>query len=132
MNVLLNAGGGRFRDAFDYAAAGYRAAVAAADLDGDGVVDLAVVNFASSQLSVLLGNGDGTFRPAVQYPESTNLDAGPTSLVVTDLNGDGKPDLAIANYNVSTVSVLFGKGDGSFYEPVDYRSFGPDSGGVNN
>jgi hypothetical protein len=60
---------------------------------------------------VLLGKGDGTFTPAlVTYAAG----AGPDALVVEDFNGDGSPDLAVANYNGPNISVLLGNGDGTF------------------
>ena len=61
-------------------------------------------------MSVLLGNGDGTF--AAQQTFATG--SCPPSVAVADLNGDGKPDLIVANYNDNTVSVLLGNGDGTF------------------
>jgi hypothetical protein len=80
--------------------------VAVGDFNGDGIPDLAVTEGGS--VGVLLGNGDGTFRPRVDY------DAGyATSLAVGDFNGDGIPDVAVANA-FGTVRVLLGNGDGSF------------------
>src|SRR6266704_2040644 len=84
--------------------------VAVGDFNGDGVQDLAVANFGSNTVSVLLGNGDGTFRSALTVAAG----AGPASVVVGDFNGDGVQDLAVANYGSTTVSVLLGNGDGTF------------------
>ena len=67
--------------------------VATADFNGDGKLDMAVTNGGSNKISILLGNGDGTFQAAVNYPAGTN----PTSVTVGDFNGDGKLDLAVAN-----------------------------------
>src|SRR5207253_166200 len=61
-------------------------------------------------VSVLLGTGSGSFGAATNFAVGTN----PTSVAVGDLNGDGKPDLAVANYNSGNVSVLLGTGTGSF------------------
>ena len=69
-------------------------------------------------MSVLLGNGDGTFQAAVNYPAGLN----PFSVAVGDFNGDGKPDLAVANYGSNTVSVLLGNGDGTFQAAMSYDS----------
>ena len=93
----------------EYAAGSSPVAVVAADINGDHKLDLAVANYSSGTVSVLLGNGDGTFQPA------KDSDAGgyPLSLAVGDFNGDGKPDLATTN-NVSEVTVLMGNGDGTF------------------
>lgn len=63
------------------------------DFNGDGNLDLAVVNLTSNTVSILLGNGDGTFKPRTDLPTGT----GPRSVAVGDFNGDGVPDLAITN-----------------------------------
>jgi hypothetical protein len=68
--------------------------VAAGDFNGDRISDLAVANYNSNTVSVLLGKGDGSFQPAVSYPVGSN----PESVAVGDSNGDGIPDLAVANY----------------------------------
>ena len=94
-----------------------------ADVNGDGIQDLVLlqadfyywlVNFyyVSAEVSVLLGNGDGTF----QAPLNTSVPAEAIALAVSDLNGDGKPDVAMANQQ--SFSVLLGKGDGTFQTPV--------------
>ena len=61
-------------------------------------------------MSVLLGNGDGTFQPQVTYAVGQDPDA----IVAGDFTGDGRTDLAVANYGDNTVSVLLGNGDGTF------------------
>ena len=67
---------------------------------------------ASNNVTVLLGNGSGGFTPAPGSPFAVG--SGPQSVAVGDFNGDGKPDLAIANFNGSTVTVLLGTGTGGF------------------
>ena len=99
----------------DYLTGSRSQAVAAADLNGDGKLDLAVGNLDSATVSVFLGNGDGTFKPRVDF--ATGLF--PNSVAVGDFNGDGKPDLALANGS-GTVSVLLGNGDGTFQPHVEY------------
>src|SRR5262249_2075457 len=84
--------------------------VATADFDGDGKLDLAVANNGSHNGSILLEQGDGTFKTAVNY----SAGAAPRSVAVGDFNRDGKPDLAVANTDSNDVSVLLGKGDGTF------------------
>jgi hypothetical protein len=92
----------------NYAAGTNPQAIVTADFNGDGRLDLAVANSSSSNVSVLLGNGDGTF----QLAQNSATGAGPKSLAVGDFNADGKLDLATANnYDVS---VLLGNGNGSF------------------
>jgi hypothetical protein len=90
--------------------------VAVADLNADGNQDLIVANFGASNVGVLLGNGDGTFKTQVTYPVGGN-DSG---IAVGDLNGDGIPDLAVAYYMPAKVGVLIGNGDGTFKKVQDY------------
>src|SRR5579863_4328736 len=90
--------------------------VATGDFNGDGKLDLVIANFGSYDISVLLGNGDGTFQAAVNY----GAGSGPRSIGVGDFNGDGKLDLAVVNSNSNNVSVLLGKGDGTFQPAVNY------------
>jgi hypothetical protein len=97
-------------------------------VSGDGKPDLVTANseYTASTVSVLLGNGDGTFAAKVDYAAGT----GPQSVAIGDVGGDGKPDLVVANYFSATVSVtiLSGHGDGTFettggYWTGDYASF---------
>jgi sugar lactone lactonase YvrE len=81
-----------------------------ADLNGDGIPDLVVVNNYESQIDILLGNGDGTFTPAAAPSTSVS----PFWAAVGDFNGDGKTDLAISDKYSDAVAILFGNGDGTF------------------
>src|SRR5260370_30321885 len=75
-------------------------AVMTADFNGDGRLDLAVTNYYSNTVSVLLGNSDGTFQPALTSATGAN----PFSLAVGDFNADGKLDLVTANaYGLSVL-----------------------------
>src|SRR5262249_61687508 len=67
-------------------------------------------------VSVLLGNGDGTFQQAVHCAAGSN----PSGIVAGDFNGDGRTDLVVANVNSNDVSVLLGNGDGTFLPSVQY------------
>ena len=89
--------------------------VAVGDFNGDGKADLAVANSTADNVSVLLGNGNGTFQAAVNYGAGSD----PYSVAVGDFNGDGKADLAVANCS-SSVSVLLGNGNGTFQAAVNY------------
>src|SRR5437667_69750 len=85
--------------------------VAVADFNGDGKPDLAVANYFSNSVSLLFGNGDGTFLAA----QNIGPMYGPTWVAVADFNGDGRPDLAVATVFGSS-SVLLGNGDGTFQD----------------
>ena len=91
--------------------------VTTGDFNNDGNIDLAVANYNSSNVSILLGNGNGTFQAAVNYGTGAN----PRSVTTGDFNNDGNIDLAIANSNFAgNVSVLLGNGDGTFQAAVNY------------
>ncbi len=84
--------------------------VATADCNHDGIPDLLVANNGASSVSVLLGNGDGSFQENQSLAVGTN----PVTVAVGDFNGDNNLDLAVANYNSATISMLLGRGDGTF------------------
>ncbi len=95
---------------------GWALSIVSGDFNGDGRTDLAVANGSSDTISVLLGNGDGTFLPQVTYTTGGQ----PWSIVAGDFSGDGRIDLAVANAYDNTVSVLLGNGDGTFQPQVTY------------
>ena len=92
------------------------ASIVVDDFNRDGKLDVAVVSAYNNFVQVLIGNGDGTFQTAVNYPAST-----PGFVVAADLNQDGKLDLVIGN-GPSNVSVLLGNGDGTFQPAVPYST----------
>src|SRR6266568_2759282 len=96
--------------------AGHPYVVASGDFNGDGKMDLVAGDVTNNDLAMLLGNGDGTLKPAVTY----HLDAAPHYIIATDLNRDGKLDLAIAFPYAAKIGIFPGKGDGSFGPPVNY------------
>jgi hypothetical protein len=93
--------------------------IALADFNGDGRVDLAVADNVigvGPRVSVMLGNGDGSF----QSPQHFIAGANPRSVMAADFNGDGIIDLVVTNFDLqssNTVSVLLGVGDGTFQQP---------------
>jgi hypothetical protein len=122
--VLLGNGDGTFQAPVTYPSGGIASfSVAVADVNGDGKLDVVVANLcasdpctAASAIGVLLGNGDGTFQPVLTF------DGGPSpqSVVIADVNGDGKPDvLAVDGANLA---VLLGNGNGTFQPVVIYGS----------
>jgi hypothetical protein len=92
--------------------------IALGDFRGDGRTDLAVADFGSSDVMVLLNNGDGTF----QVQPAFAVGAAPAAIVTGDFNGDGRPDLAVADPGTNDVSVFLGNGDGTFAPPVTYEA----------
>jgi len=82
----------------------------AGDFDLDGNIDICTANTAGGSVSVLLGDGDGTFRPAAHYA----VGSGPHGLAVLDVNGDGYMDIATANTGSNDVALLINNGDGTF------------------
>ena len=91
---------------------------ATGDFNGDGNLDLAIANLSSGTVSILLGNGDGTFRAKTDLPTGS----GPRSVAIADFNRDGILDLAVANVGTSTVSILLGNGDGTFRPKMDFAT----------
>jgi hypothetical protein len=118
VSILLGNGDGTFQPAVDYPIGRGSDGIAVGDFNGDGTLDLAVCNYASSTISILDGVGDGTFRPAVNYPTGH----GPTSVAVGDFNGDGKPDLAVTNRQDGTVSILLNDGHGAFPTHTEFSA----------
>src|SRR5437773_11798326 len=100
-----------------YGVGGQPYGVTVADFNGDGKLDLAIAcpdpeipPGASTTVSILLGNGDGTFQTHVDYSAGNS----PLAVVAGNFNGDGNPDLAVTNVGDNTVSIiLLGNGDGT-------------------
>jgi hypothetical protein len=128
VSVLLASGGGRFArsESYDTNDQGGPFAIATTDFNGDGKRDLAVADAGTSEVSLLIGAGDGTFDDlAVAH---FNVGARPTGIAAADFNGDGKQDLVTANLAETSVSVLLGNGDGTFRTAANYPAgTSPDS-----
>jgi len=137
-SVLMGKGDGTFAAKVDYPLGYEPTSVALGDLNGDGKLDLVAENSGTSSVSVLLGKGDGTFAAKVEYPTGQHEDSdspdgtarglySPTTVALSDLNGDGKLDIVATNVASYDVSVLLGKGDGTFATHVDYKATGSPS-----
>jgi hypothetical protein len=126
--VMLNTGSGTFGPLTTYSAGGNAQSIAGGDLNGDGRFDLVVtINNVSIGLALLMGNGDGTFQTPVHLPNTAVADS--PSAVVTDLDNDGKLDIAVAHdfscyvdacRPSDLMSVLLGNGDGTFQPSHDF------------
>ena len=92
--------------------------VVTGDFNGDGKLDLAIADNHSNTVSILLGNGDGTFQAHEDYTVGST----PSSVVVGDFNRDGIPDLAVRNQGPNTVSILLGNGDGTFQPAMNFAT----------
>jgi len=123
ISLLLGNGNGTFQSPSSFCSgASSPTSLVRADLNGDGVDDLVVTNggFSFGSVSVILGNGDGTF----QTPRMLTPDRNPSSVAVGDLNGDGVLDLAVSNRDSANVTVFLGNGNGTFQPGVDFFVFG--------
>jgi hypothetical protein len=126
VTILLGNGDGTFQPPVDYAAGVGPQGLVVGDFNRDGIPDLAVANTASpagnsagGAVSILLGNGDGTFRPVRRLPVAS----GAFSVAATDLGGSGYLGLIVATSGpFGAVSVLRGNGDGTFQPPEDLRT----------
>jgi hypothetical protein len=102
------------------------------DFNNDGINDLATANLGSDNVSIELGNGDGTFTQASGSPVSVETTAGgstngtrPEGLAAGDFDEDGKPDLAVALRNSNQLQLLTGDGDGGFSTGTLISNVGP-------
>jgi len=134
VNVLLGNGDGTFQAPISSTIYAYTSFLAVGDFNHDGNPDLAAVSYQQSDpyaVQVLLGNGDGTFQPSVNYSLGDAASNSPGEIAVADFNGDGNLDLAVANIGIyadpgNTVSVLLGNGDGTFQAERKYPTgYGP-------
>jgi hypothetical protein len=133
--VLLGNGDGTFQPAVNYTVGGGPQGIAAGDVNGDGSPDIVSADECGDDpacrdgtVSVLLGNGDGTFQPRLVFAEGIF----PLSIAIADFDGDHQPDLAIANpcgtdeacSSLGTVGIMLGNGDGTFQPVVNYPTTG--------
>ena len=135
--ILAGSSGGIFSVGSVNTAGDAPSDVETADFNNDGKADLAVANFYDGSVSVLLGNGNGTFQPQVTYVTGAgaSLQNGTAWLALADFNGDGFPDIAASNSfsdNESqyatggSISIFLNQGNGTFQQPATYQtSAGP-------
>jgi hypothetical protein len=122
VTIWLNNGAGVFAmsGTFNTGAAGKRpTSMTIADFDNDGNYDVAVSDGAANMLSVLLGNGDGTFRQQIQS-QYTRLAKPYQAIAAGDFNGDGKADLVLGTNRGNYLSVLISNGNGTFSDPYHF------------
>ena len=113
-SVALDGENFLFIGARDHATSSPPISVAIGDVNGDEFSDIVTTH--SEHISVLIGNGDGTFQVAVEYGTGTD----PESVALNDFDGDGDNDIVTANFESGDVSVLLGNGDGTFLVAVNY------------
>jgi beta-lactam-binding protein with PASTA domain len=111
ITVYENDGSGNFTGGPSVTSTGVSpTSMVVADFNGDGKSDLALANSGGNNVTILLGDGKGSFTQAA----SPQTGSSPSSIAVGDFNGDGIPDLAVANSGDNTVTILQGNGDGTF------------------
>jgi hypothetical protein len=122
MEILLGNGDGTFQQGAIYPVAFTPESIAVADFRGNGMLDVTVAA-EFGVVTVFLGNGDGTFQSGVQYSPPNRSS---TWVAVADLNGDGKPDMAVAGPGLPGflpgVNIFLGNGDGTFQPGTFYRA----------
>jgi len=118
--IFLGNGDGTFVNGNSYTFDGLAAWAAIADVNGDGIPDIVDLNGAEGLnhpiAEVLLGNGDGSFKP---LPVEAAATMKPNQVIAADLNGDGKLDLAVTDWDQNSVYLFAGNGDGAFGPPTE-------------
>jgi hypothetical protein len=123
VDVWIGNGDGSFLSPVSYQVGNGPQGLCLADVNGDGNLDIIVANSTDTNdraMAVLLGNSDGTFKPAQYITGRDNTFA----VTAVDLNGDKKLDLATVSPNSNSLSLYFGNGDGTFQDPVSYSTDG--------
>ena len=116
VGIRLGNGNGTFGPVTSYTLGNESRSIAVGDFNNDGKADLVVGQNSDDNIAILLGNGDGTFQPPQFYGAGAGT-LGPIAIAVGDFDGDGNADIATANNPSNTISILLGKGDGTFRNP---------------
>jgi hypothetical protein len=95
-----------------------------ADMNRDGNLDLVIADHQSPYLTILLGDGKGSFRPAPGSPIDVHSNPHPHGVAVADFNGDGRPDVVTDSWGTNQIELLLGDGNGSLATPGRYFSVG--------
>ena len=119
VSILLGDGKGGFAQApgSPLAAGDHPADIAVGDINGDGKPDLAIANHDTKYVTVLVGDGRGSFTPAPGSPFTVKSDPHPHGVALADFNGDGKPDVVVDDWQNNNVTVLFSDDKGGFASP---------------
>jgi hypothetical protein len=120
IGVLIGYGDGTFSVMIPYSTGSLSTplSVVVGDFNHDGRLDLAVANSGTDNIGVLFGNDNGAFSSPTPY--STGSGSDPCSLATGDFNNDDQLDIAIANLDSNSFSVLLGCGNGTFFSPLNY------------
>ncbi len=126
VSVLLGDGNGQFREApgSPVVAGHLPNDIAIADMNGDGNPDLVIPDHQSPYITILLGDGEGGFRPAPGSPVNVHSNPHPHGVAVADFNGDGKPDVATDSWGENKIELLLGDGKGGLRTPGHFFAVG--------
>ncbi|CAF2739210.1 unnamed protein product [Rotaria sp. Silwood2] len=122
VGILIGYGNGNFATIMTYSTGdgSYPVAIIISDLNKDNCLDIVVVNQNTGNIGILLGYGNGSLASQVTY--SIGRYGSPWSAVVSDLNNDGTLDIATANYNLNSIGLFTGYGNGTFRKMVAYST----------
>jgi hypothetical protein len=129
VSVYLGAANGTFGTPTTVTVGAGAIGIAAGDFNVDGHTDLAVTNYNDNSVSILLGDGSGNF-PTVNTVTSAGIGSQPEGIVAADFDGDGLPDLAIANNGSNTIAILRNTGSGNFADTGTTYTTGIRPGGI--